>query len=172
VAVGPPPVAPQKQASSREEQATETIVVASRRPLPPVEVLPIGLVLGGLTAFLLLLQPAGLVIATVACVVVAGLAARGRDLGRLIVLAVAAAAGPTSTPVVKLVDPATGATRARASSAMPTASSISLNPGRWWAIRFKPSNMAIEIMSAKPLTVEMFFTQSRVTKNFPSPLPS
>jgi hypothetical protein len=70
-------------------------VVASRRPLPPVEVLPIGLVLGGLTAFLLLLQPAGLVIATIACVVVAGLATRGRDLGRLIVLAVAAAAGAT-----------------------------------------------------------------------------
>jgi hypothetical protein len=40
--------------------------------------------------------------------------------------------------------PASPAAQSNKNTAMPTANSISLNPGRWSAIRFKPSNMAKE----------------------------
>ena len=69
--------------------------VAPRQRLPRFAVRPIGLVLLGLFAFMLLLEPAGLVAATAACVLISGLAAAGRHLGGLLVLAGAAALGAT-----------------------------------------------------------------------------
>jgi hypothetical protein len=69
--------------------------IARRQRMPLLEVRPIGLVLAGLTAFFLLLEPAGLILATIACVVVSSLAAPGRNLRGSLVLAAGAAAGAT-----------------------------------------------------------------------------
>ena len=68
--------------------------------------------------------------------------------------------------------PAIPAAQSSKNTAMPTASSISLKPGSWLAIRFKPLNMAKRKMSEKPSEVEAFFTQSGVRPKFSSlPLP-
>jgi hypothetical protein len=68
--------------------------------------------------------------------------------------------------------PATPAAQSSKNTAMPTASSISLNPGRWSATLFKPSNMAEGKMSGEPSMVEAFFTQSQARPKFSNLPPS